>query len=331
MSRSPLFSTYRTGENRVTASMLAVFERIDPGLLEKVLAGLAGESSFQLMSFTNQVAEQHRTVPDAVISANFRYLFEVKTERNATNTDQLQGHLEYLDGTHAAELLFVITPDTSEPQPITQLAQDSIVWASFRTLSRTIDAVLADQAELVSQQDVFLLRELQALFDEESLLYQDDVLVVAGRNAYPEYLEYGLYVCQPGRTFRRGAHYLAFYTDGEVKPEVPAILARFDHVVLSQVSTDLLEAAATDDSALARESLEWIVGQLQRMLQGTIREPGEAFQVLALTLPDAGQTLNLPQAIPNTLPHPFTYGQARYLDSRRLTGRPSGTDELVRR
>ena len=29
MIKTPLFSTYRQGENRVTSSMLAVFERID--------------------------------------------------------------------------------------------------------------------------------------------------------------------------------------------------------------------------------------------------------------------------------------------------------------
>ena len=37
MSASPLFSSYRTGENRVTGSMLAVFERIGFGLLEEIL------------------------------------------------------------------------------------------------------------------------------------------------------------------------------------------------------------------------------------------------------------------------------------------------------
>ena len=54
MTKNPLFSTYRQGENRVTSSMLAVFERIDLSLLEAILASAAGESSLQMVSFTNQ-------------------------------------------------------------------------------------------------------------------------------------------------------------------------------------------------------------------------------------------------------------------------------------
>src|SRR6266699_269547 len=38
MAKNPWFSTYRQGENRVTSSMLAVFERIDLSLLEAILA-----------------------------------------------------------------------------------------------------------------------------------------------------------------------------------------------------------------------------------------------------------------------------------------------------
>ena len=55
MTKSPLFSTYRQGENRVTSSMLAVFERIDLSLLETLLAGAAGEAgAIQMVSFVNQ-------------------------------------------------------------------------------------------------------------------------------------------------------------------------------------------------------------------------------------------------------------------------------------
>jgi hypothetical protein len=44
MSKNPLFSTYRQGENRVTSSMLAVFERIDLSLLETLLGAAAGRT-----------------------------------------------------------------------------------------------------------------------------------------------------------------------------------------------------------------------------------------------------------------------------------------------
>jgi hypothetical protein len=39
---TPLFSTYRGGENRVTSSIMAVFERIDLALVRDILAGAAG-------------------------------------------------------------------------------------------------------------------------------------------------------------------------------------------------------------------------------------------------------------------------------------------------
>lgn len=34
MANNPLFSTYRGGENRVTSSMIAVFQRLELSLLE---------------------------------------------------------------------------------------------------------------------------------------------------------------------------------------------------------------------------------------------------------------------------------------------------------
>ncbi len=121
MAKNPLFSTYRQGENRVTSSMLAVFERIDLSLLETILAAAAGESSLQMVSFTNQPPSKGRSVPDARISANFAYWFEVKTTRNALDSHQLAEHLTNLGEASGsnAERLFVITPDAEQPVAIT--------------------------------------------------------------------------------------------------------------------------------------------------------------------------------------------------------------------
>jgi hypothetical protein len=83
MPKNPLFSTYRQGENRVTSSMLAVFERIDLSILESLLTAATGEASLQLVSFVNQPIGKGTSVPDARISAHFAYWFEVKTARNA--------------------------------------------------------------------------------------------------------------------------------------------------------------------------------------------------------------------------------------------------------
>src|SRR4051812_47537303 len=115
MTKNPLFSTYRQGENRVTSSMLAVFERIDVSLLEQLLAAAAGETSLQLVSFTNQPGGAGASIPDALIQARFAYWFEVKTARDALHRKQLDEHLKCLAGGTADERLFVITPDPVEP------------------------------------------------------------------------------------------------------------------------------------------------------------------------------------------------------------------------
>ena len=96
MAKNPLFSTYRKGENRVTSSMLAVFERIDLSLLEIILASAAGESSLAMVTFTNQPPGRGHSVPDARISARFSYWFEVKTARSALRAHQLSEHLANL-------------------------------------------------------------------------------------------------------------------------------------------------------------------------------------------------------------------------------------------
>jgi hypothetical protein len=79
----PLFSTYRGGENRVTSSIMAVFQRLELSLLERLLGAVAGESALQLVAFVNQPAGAGTSVPDARMSARFDYWFEMKTSLNA--------------------------------------------------------------------------------------------------------------------------------------------------------------------------------------------------------------------------------------------------------
>ena len=233
MPKNPLFSTYRTGENRVTASMLAVFERVDASILERLLAGASGESSLTFVRFVNQVGGVAGSVPDAAISASFHYLFEVKTELDALRRKQLESHLAGLTGAFKDERLFVITPDPEQPRLIEDLADMPITWFNFARLNQAIDELLDDRTELISEQSRFLLRELQALFEHEGLLEQLDTVVVAARAAYPEYGRHSAYVCQTGRAFRKGLRRMAFYTGGEIQREAPEILANRDPVVFS--------------------------------------------------------------------------------------------------
>ena len=104
--RTPLFSTYRTGENRVTSSVVAVFERLGLGLFETVLQAATEDPALETTRFINQPSGDG-SVPDAEVSARFRYLFEVKTVQGAIQgtgaRTQLEGHLAGLDGTYGDE------------------------------------------------------------------------------------------------------------------------------------------------------------------------------------------------------------------------------------
>src|SRR4051794_40435659 len=77
---NPLLSSYRAGENRVTSSTMAVFERIDLALVQDLLASASGAGDeLRTVTFENQVPG-YGSVPDARISGHFNWLFETKTE-----------------------------------------------------------------------------------------------------------------------------------------------------------------------------------------------------------------------------------------------------------
>jgi hypothetical protein len=315
VSKNPLFSTYRQGENRVTSSILAVFERIDLSLLETVLAAASGESSLQTVTFTNQPPGSGHSVPDARISARFAYWFEVKTTRGAVNGQQLHEHLASVrDG--GEERLFVITPDAVQPPVITALDDARLAWFSFRSLHEAIDEAASDPAALITEQARFLLRELQALLVEDGLVDNDDVVVVAARFAYPEYRKHGVYICQPGRAFRGGLTHMAFYASAAIQPPVPRIQHREDHVMFT-----LDEAAHRKNGS---ETDRLIAAVIETALHEGTRETGEQYQVFLLSgIQDPG-TVSLAQPIKNdTLsasgkPWAWTIGQ-RYTRLASLT------------
>lgn len=291
VAKNPLFSTYRQGENRVTSSMLAVFERIDLSILESLLTASTGESSLQLVSFTNQPAGQGDSVPDARISAHFAYWFEVKRVRNALDGDQLAEHLKSLDPSSAGERLFVVTPDAVEPPAISALADQRVVWFNFRALHDAIDVVVADTSGLVSEHARFLLRELQALLVEDGLVDNDDVVIVAARSAYPEYLEHGFYVCQPNRSFRLGLTHLGFYARQAIQREVPRIVHHEAAVPFTREEIIRRRVGEPHDQRVA--------DAIEVSLRSGIRIEGEQYGVIVLTSANDPQTVQLATPIAN--------------------------------
>jgi hypothetical protein len=315
MPKNPLFSTYRQGENRVTSSMLAVFERIDLSLLESLLAAAAGESSLAMVTFTSQPPGQGHSVPDARISARFSYWFEVKTARNALGVNQLSEHLSNLSG-EGDQRLFLITPDADQPAVVAQLGDPRIVWFNFRSLFDAIERTAFDPTAGVSEQHRFLLRELQALLVDDGLIDSDDVVVVAARFAYPEYLHRSLYICQAERAFRGGLTHMAFYADGAIQIEVARIHFREDLVTFTEEEAKKRSTGSDADKLIA--------AAIEADLQSGPREEGKQYQVFLLSEPNSPETIKLANPIVNDTvaesgrPWAWTMNQ-RYISLAGLT------------
>jgi len=300
--RESLFSTYRTGENRVTASILAVLRSLALGRIERLLGALMEQADFELVRFQNQPSRGALGVPDAEIVSSCRILVETKIERNAVHPDQLKRHLQRLDHSQAAvRCLLLLTPDEARPAVVDQIADQRLSWASFAALDQAIDELLGDKTEVISEREAFLLRELQTMLLEEKLIGSlKDTVVVAARHAWPEYQEYHAYVCQVGRPFQT-VRYMAFYAAGQVFPLIPRIVDIVDQVVFehSRYSGRLGQVA-------------------DQLLALNLREEGASYKVFLLSSPDDPQTVRLDGPVLNDLrsasgrPTAFTQGQ-RYV------------------
>ena len=313
-----IFSTYSTGENRVTASILAVLQSLALQRAERLLGALLEQSEFELVRFENQPSKGGKGVPDAMIVSSIRLLVETKIKRNAVDLTQLQQHLKRLDNANeAAKLLLVITPDEQCPQAIQELSDWRVAWTSFAALEQAINDLILDVQEVVSEREEFLLRELQAMLLNEGLVSTaNDVVVVAARDALPEYLMYHAYICQPLRAFQP-VQRMAFYTQGQIDPHVPQILAVHDHVELT---------AEKHDGELRK--------LIQRLLVETPRRvKGQANKVMFLSAPDSPDTVVLANPVHNDLKKngrtiAFTQSQ-RYTSLERLRLAKNTSDLVV--
>ncbi len=117
-----IFSTYSTGENRVTASFLAVLRSLSLDRMQRLLGSLLEQSEFELIRFENQPSKGGAGVPDAIIQSSIKLLIETKTVRGTVKLPQIQRHLERLkQTTEATALLLVLTPDDVRPKVLEKL------------------------------------------------------------------------------------------------------------------------------------------------------------------------------------------------------------------
>jgi len=302
-----IFSTYSTGENRVSASILAVLRTLSLDRMQRLLGSLLEQSEFELIRFENQPSKGGDSVPDAMIQSSVRLLVETKIVRNAVRIDQLRDHLKRLDDVaETVATLLVITPDDARPAALDGLDDSRVVWASFTFLDQAIDEILDDKSEVISEREAYLLRELQKMFADEGLLANaNDVVIVAARKAWPEYADFHAYVCQANRPFQQVSR-VGFYSKGVINPMLPKIIGMFDDV---EMRSGLYEGE---------------LGKLVDHLVETGKRPeGAMFKVLLLSAPESPDTIHLERPIPNDKrsksgkPTAFNMGQ-RYVASEAL-------------
>ncbi len=311
MSQSSIFSTYRSGENRVTSSMLAVFQRVGIDLAEIILADAIGEASLDLVTFASQPSAGSPGVPDAELKSSFRYLIETKVVPNSYSSSgrdgQLVRHLDRLDGSYADERLLVITPDAEEPPGIAAMEDDRVVWTSFAHIAQATEKLIQDSGEPASEQQRFLLREMVTFLDAEGLVGVNDTVVVAGRWAYPTYFKTRAYICQANRSIRP-VTYLAFYKDKQIKPEIPKVLRRYSELDMSNEGAQALVASGDPFGLRAAEVIRI------RLTEGS---PDPVNDVYLLSAPDDPDTVGLRGPIRHEGRGAWVQGQ-RYASIQKL-------------
>jgi len=309
---------------------MAVLQHISNQLAEEILEALTDESDLALVSFDNQVTGVD-SIPDAAIRSSTALWFETKTSRDAVRREQLDSHLLALDeDSSELQRLIVLTPDEHTPDEVARVEDERIVWVNFDSLVDTIETVLerdVGNAEasmsVPTEREAFLLRELvRFIYDEELVSGKDNrVLVVAARKAWPEYQKHNLYFCQPNRSFKP-VRYLAFYTDGEIKPAVPEMRNSIE-------SIELIEEAVQNQPNLAGSQRQELLSAVEQLhIEGSERY-GETQKVIFL---DDGIELDRPVENDKTASDSdrtvaFVQGH-RYVSFSKLQDNPEYTTEL---
>lgn len=312
-----IFSTYSTNENRVTSSILAVLRSLSMDRCQRILGALLERPEFELVRFQDQPSAGAKGTPDALIRSSCNILIETKLNPNALDREQLERHLGRLKKAPERELaLLVLTPDADTPHVVREFDEPLISWASFASLDQAIEDLLGDPQEVISEREAFLLRELQVMLARENLMPSTkDVLVVAARQAWPEYNEYSAYVCQPARRFQ-AVHRIAFYTGGVIQPLVPSIRECHERVPFERGKHAGQLGALVD-----------------LLLDRGLRAEGTDYKVMLLSAPGDPETGVLASPIKNDLSaatgRPIAFTQAhRYVPWDSLQS-ASATSELL--
>lgn len=315
---TPLFSTYRQGENRVTSTFLSVLQRLSLPNMDRILRELLDSSDFNLVTFRNQPPGDGST-PDALILPGRLIWIETKTARNVVSRKQIMSHLNVVG---ADDELLVLTPDYDKPEVLkAEEFNHRVVWSNFRVLSDAIRDILADEDDPPTEREDFLLREFILLLEHEGLTTspEDRVMVVPASSGWPMYKRIGGYRRNPDIRWKASAH-LAFYSGGEIKPIVPRIRMMIPSINITRRA----EIDSLKDKCQRKLADDWLK-TLEGLGHQATQEYDGSYMVFLLSEPDDPETVKIGRSIENDLKAKttertvaFVQGRARYVTLESL-------------
>lgn len=305
---TPLFATYHQAENIVTATFLAVLQRLSLANIDRILGALLGDTGFNLVTFDSQ-HKGPQSVPDAWIGTGAAIWMETKIYPDAVNIPQLRNHRKALK---TGERLLLLTPDDNLPPNL----PEGVIWSNFDTLAGAVEDILSDGEDPPSEREAFLLREFIRMLRQRGLIgaNQPRVMVIGANRAWPMYQDLSIYRCSVSKPMRslKATDYLGFYAGGEIKPRVPRFITEIESIDLRREA----EIAALTDPALKERAagLREKVNELQQWHH--FENP---LRIIFLSGPEDPETVKLGKPIVNDKKDkngkaaPFTYGQPRYV------------------
>lgn len=244
-----IFSTYSTAENRVTSTILAVFEKLNSSTVTRILQVLMEDSTVELIEYENQV-KSYDSVPDGRIKGLFDYIIETKVVANGINKKQIKNHCKFLK--YDFSRLLVLTPDFDYPTSLKELDSkytEKIIWGNFDKIIEGINSVIQESILLLDREK-FLLSELKEFIINKRLTAEDyskKALIIPAGTAWSFYEKHSIYKCQANRTFQQ-ASYLGFYADKQIKEFFPRILGYIDSLNIQKDDLNKIEITVVNNA-----------------------------------------------------------------------------------
>ena len=289
-----LFSVYSQRENRVTATFLAVLERLSLPNMDRILQALLNETTFNLVTFVNQ-PKGRSSRPDAKIHTSPAVWVETKTVYNGVDHVQIKNHLKSLG---SGEKLLLLTPDESRPCSL----DSKVAWSNFQQLVTAVQVILHDEYESPSEKEAFLLRELVRMVKDTGLVTPTGsrVLVRAATEAWPAYKEFSVYYHVGDPSFRPSG-YFAFYLKNEVKPKVAKIKSVIKSITLDDESQ--VESLDVDQRGIVKTLKDRLASKKDKIslkMQQAFRDHfAQPTRWMFLSGPDDEETLKLANPVKN--------------------------------